>query len=313
MSGPRSVSEPSDAVLVRAAQAGDVTSLGALLERHRARLYAAAVGMLGHGPRAEDAVHDAFLVALRRIGDLREPSAARAWLLRIVGNVCLAELRRPAAEPLAEVQHEQAPDLGRAPVDEAIERMALRDWVWGALGRLSEPLRLAVLLRYFTRVNSYDAIAEVCGIPIGTVRSRLNTARARLADELLVTAAEGHPDTRRYRRRAQEVGAVMSAFERTGDPALLREAFVPDLRFTLFDRVERHGLDLFASQIAADFEDGVRTRPIRMIPGPDVAVVELWLDNPNEHPLHCPPALTLINFHDGHATYRIVSYYAARP
>ena len=62
------MSQPDDASLVRAAQAGDNVSLGTLLERHRALLLAVAVGMLGHGPQAEDAVHDTFVLALRRIG-----------------------------------------------------------------------------------------------------------------------------------------------------------------------------------------------------------------------------------------------------
>ncbi len=212
--------------------------------------------------------------------------------------------RSPTLEP--------AVDADRFPVEEAIDRAALRDWVWAALERLSEPLRLAILLRYFTRLNSYEAIAEVCGVPVGTVRSRLNAARAKLADDLLQTAAGAHPDTRRHRRRALEVGASMSAFERTGDPALLRDALASDLHFTLADGVERQGLDLFASLLAADFEDGVRTRPIRVVPGPDIAVVELWLDSPPEHPLHCPPALTQIHFHDGHTTHRIASHYAPR-
>jgi Sigma-70 region 2 len=57
----------SDAELARAAQGGDATSLGILLERHRAPLYAVALRMLGHGPHAEDAIQDAFLIALRSI------------------------------------------------------------------------------------------------------------------------------------------------------------------------------------------------------------------------------------------------------
>ena len=85
-----------DAALVRAAQAGDPAALGELLERHRALLHAVAVGMLGHGPQAEDAVHDTFLIALRRIGDLRDPARRARWLLAILGNVCRAQLRRPA-------------------------------------------------------------------------------------------------------------------------------------------------------------------------------------------------------------------------
>jgi RNA polymerase sigma factor (sigma-70 family) len=304
------VRDRDDAALVRAAQAGDHASLGALLERHRALLHAAAVGMLGHGPQAEDAVHDTFVVALRRIGDLREPAAARAWLLAIIANVCRAELRRPVVE-LATPEPVEPPSADT--VEAAIERSALRDWVWTALDRLSAPLRLAVMLRYFTSATSYDAIAEICGVPVGTVRSRLHAAKAQLAAELLRTAAEPHAETEAYRRLAAAAGGAMRDFERSGDRRVLDGFFTPDVRFRMADRVERQGLDLFASLLAADFEDGVTARLRSAIAGPDVAVVELWLDSPPQQPLHCPPAATQVHFHDGRATKRIVSYYAARP
>ena len=122
--------------------------------------------------------------------------------------------------------------------------MAMRDWVWTALERLSEPLRVVVVLRHFSGASSYEAIADVCGIPVGTVRSRLNAARARLADELLETAAGAHEDAAAWERAAREHGAAMTAFGRTGDAALLRGHFAPDLRFRLSDRVapDRHAL-----------------------------------------------------------------------
>ena len=94
-----SVGTLTDADLVRAAQAGDTAGLGALLERHRSRLHAIAVSILGHGPQAEDAVQDACVIALRRIGELRDPAAARAWLAAILVNVCRGQLRRPAWPP----------------------------------------------------------------------------------------------------------------------------------------------------------------------------------------------------------------------
>src|SRR3712207_6387923 len=75
------------------AQSGDAASLGVLLKRHRAPLCALALGLLGHGPDAQDAVQDAYLIALRKIGQLKEPEAAGAWLRAIVRNVCLSRLR----------------------------------------------------------------------------------------------------------------------------------------------------------------------------------------------------------------------------
>jgi predicted RNA polymerase sigma factor len=70
----------SDARLVLAAQRGDAASLGILLERHRTSMYALALRLLGHKPEAQDAVQDAFLVALSGIDRLRKPEAAGGWL-----------------------------------------------------------------------------------------------------------------------------------------------------------------------------------------------------------------------------------------
>jgi RNA polymerase sigma-70 factor (ECF subfamily) len=297
------MSVPDDAQLVRAAQAGDIAALGALLERHRAVMHAVAVGMLGHGPQAEDAVQDTFLIALRRLDGLRDPAAARGWLLAVLRNVCLAELRRPDRTPASEPSADT--------VDEAIERLALSEWVWTALERLSEPLRVPVVLRYFSRASSYEAIADICRVPVGTVRSRLNAARAKLAEELLATAALAHTDRGPQLRRAAEFGVAMQAFTRTGDRALLGDILTPDVEFVLADRVLRRGRDLYATLLTSDFEDGVTSRVKGVVTGAGLAIVELWLDSPPDDPLHCPPAVTQVHTHDGRMTRRIVSYYAS--
>lgn len=65
----------TDAELVSTARAGDPASLGLLLARHRAALYVAAVGLLGSVERAQDAVQEASLVAMRRLPELRDPAA----------------------------------------------------------------------------------------------------------------------------------------------------------------------------------------------------------------------------------------------
>src|SRR5262245_10984265 len=212
-----------DGALARVAQAGDVAGLGALLERHRARLLGVAVAMLGHGTAAEDAVQEAFVIAVRRIGELREPAAAGGWLLAILVNVCRAELRRPSYE--LPVGDPVEPGGALDTVQRSIDGLALRDWVWTALERLPEPQRVAIMLRHCSSAGSYDTIAELCGVPVGTVRSRLSAARARLADELLAAAAGAHDDHDAGRSQALAAGAALTAFQRSGDSRLLEGAF----------------------------------------------------------------------------------------
>ncbi|MGH2371439.1 MAG: dihydropteroate synthase, partial [Chloroflexota bacterium] len=96
---------PTDVELVVAAQAGDPGSLAVLLERHRAGMHAVALSILGYGPDAEDALQDAVVVALRRIGELRDAAAAGPWLHAIVRNACRMRLRAThahRAEPLGD-------------------------------------------------------------------------------------------------------------------------------------------------------------------------------------------------------------------
>ena len=301
---------PDDAVLARAAQAGDAASMGMLFERHRARLHAVAVGMLGHGSDAEDCVQDTIVTAMRRIGELREPAAIGGWLVAIVVNVCRAQLRRSTRELPGTDPAELRGALDT--VEETVERGALRDWVWTALERLPEPQRVVVMLRHFSSASSYSAIAEICDVPIGTVRSRLNAARARLADELLTTASAAHTDGDRVREWSLAAGAALLAFQHSGDQRLLESAFSPDVTFRMADRVERRGRSNLATGLARDFEAGVTARPLRVIPGEQVAITELLLDNPPDQPLHCPPAVTQVHFHDAGRAHRLISHYAPR-
>lgn len=158
----------SDADLVLAARAGDAGGFGALLERHRAGMLAVALSILGYGPETEDAVQDAALTAFARIDQLRDPAIAGAWLRAIVRTVCQMRVRARGAQERRRVEERLLPPTAVPSADERLERHALRNWVWCALEELSEPLRLPVLLRYFSGVSSYVEIATLCDVPVGT-------------------------------------------------------------------------------------------------------------------------------------------------
>ncbi len=303
------MTDATDTDLVRAAQAGEIAALGALLERYRAQMMAVAVSMLGHHPDTEDVVQDACIKALRRIGDVRDPAAVRGWLIAIVANGCRARLRRPSPETT-----DYFPDMPGTAVDSAeqmLERNAVRDWVQTALDGLPATLRTVVLLRYFSDASAYQTIAELCDVPVGTVRSRLHNARSQLAEQLLAAAANTNRPETVHRMLAEDAGLAMGAFETTGDAAHLADYYATDLHFALADGVQQCGRDLYAARLARDFNDGVRSHPIRVTAGADVTVVELRLDNPTDHPLHCPPGLTQLHFHDGRRIQRIASHYAS--
>jgi RNA polymerase sigma factor (sigma-70 family) len=301
----------SDADLVGTARAGDAASFGTLLERHRASLYASALSILGERGEAQDAVQDAFLIALQRLADLREPTAAAAWLHAIVRNACRMRLRASRETPSEILTLDRRDELDP---EDALERLALRDWVWTALERLPESLRATIMLRYFTRRCSYAEIGAILGIPIGTVRSRLNQAKRRLADALLKTSAAAHGDHGGLvKRRRRELTVALDQMEREGSAALYVADCSPDVLVEVPSRGSRvRGAVGERRHVEDGLAAGVRLRLTGIVASPGITIVEADYRNPREDPHHCPPNHTEIRIHPKGRTTRWIVYFGHR-
>jgi RNA polymerase sigma factor (sigma-70 family) len=278
----------SDVELVRAARDGDVSGLGLLLTRHEAGMRAVALGVLGYGPDAEDAVQDASLTALRRIGDLREPESVGPWLRMIVRNECRMRLR--AARSVVPVADPLVPADPMSP-ERIVDDHASRDWIWHAMGELTPSLRQTLLLRYFTTVTAYDEIAEVLEVPVGTVRSRLNQARGKLVESLRATADVAHTDAGEANAAsAREAVETLAVAERGEFPALVHDRWLPETEMIAGQGL-RGGRDLLVYGMDKDLNDGVHQRLRHAVTGRDVTVWEMDLISPPDDPEHCPPAV----------------------
>ncbi|MFE2336669.1 RNA polymerase sigma factor [Streptomyces coelicoflavus] len=302
---------PRDAELVRAAQAGDTGSLGLLLARHRAGMHAVALSVLGQNQDAEDAVQDAVLMALRRLGDVREPDAVGPWLRMIVRNVCRAKLRKTSAVPMADPAAAAAMERSGGPPDpaEVLDRHALRDWVWNALEDLSPGLRLVTMLRYFTGVTSYEDIAALCATPVGTVRSRLSQARAKLAGALLDSADRVHDDaaelSARHRRVAEE---TMVSAHRGELSSALSDGWSPQAE-VVWPTGRHTGIGYLPVAFEHDLADGVRHELLNVVSSREVVIWEAALLSPPEDPAHCPPTVTWVHFLDRDRVGKIRLYH----
>ncbi|WP_214470327.1 sigma-70 family RNA polymerase sigma factor [Mesorhizobium sp. dw_380] len=293
--------QPTDAELAVAARAGDCACLGLLLERHRARLYAAALQILGYGPEAEDAVHDTFLIALRHIGELKDPQAVAGWLHMVLHRICLRQLRGRRREVLA-AEVPDRPDEG-TDIEERLEKVALREWVWDALRKLPEPLQATAMLRYFGSYPSYEELATILAVPIGTVRSRLSEAKRRLAEMLLDTAGLVDPDTKlRSSEHQRFYVEIFDGLNRHGDRDRFLGHFADDLHLVRGGGKPVFGRSFLAGEVDSDTEAGVRLEPLRVLGAGSVIVIEGRFVNPPEDPFHCPPGIALVVFQqDGKA------------
>ena len=183
--------QKSDAQLVSLARRGDRSSFDMLVERHYTLAYNTAYRMLDDVDSASDATQAAFVRAYKSLGSFRGRSAFSTWLYRIVCNVCLDLLRNRrndvvsldvAVESPDGTSLHTIPDVSAKP-DLSAERSERQRCVHAALRRLSAEYRGVVVL--FDLLGfSYDEIADILQIPLGTVKSRLNRARLALKDTL---------------------------------------------------------------------------------------------------------------------------------
>ena len=303
-----------DAELVAAARSGETASFGALFERHRTRLYATALAMTGFHADAEDAVHETFLIALTRIGELKRPEAVAGWMRAILQNCCRGALRqhRRQATP-AERDHCFETLADEDLVESRIEANDLRDWVWAALQHLSPPLRLTAMMRFFGSWQSYDDIADILGVPVGTVRSRLAEAKLRLSDQLIASAglrpAAEDPDNS---ARLVEFDARLTEAHHGARDRFLAH-FADDLVLSWTSGNFVTGRYHLANEIVSDVSAGVTLRANRMFTADRIAVVEARFINPPEDPWHCPPGLAIVLIGEPHRITHMRLHFSARP
>jgi RNA polymerase sigma-70 factor (ECF subfamily) len=175
--------DESDGTLVAAAQAGDRDALETLLRRHHDRLAALCRRVCGNDADAADATQEALMAVVRGLPRYDGRAAFGTWAYRVATNACLDELRRRTRRPTPGLDHLPEPISGADPA----EAVAAAIDVDAALATLSPEFRAAVVLRDLCALD-YAEIAEVLGVPVGTVRSRIARGRAAVAAHL------GNPD-----------------------------------------------------------------------------------------------------------------------
>lgn len=179
----------ADQDLAQQAVRGDTTAFNRLVLRHQDAVYTLCVRLTGNVHDAADAAQDAFFSAFRNLAGFRG-GQVRSWLLRIAANSCYdlhrSRARRPADSLDQATTEEGAPpavvDPAAGPEQEAL-RHELGRVIQAGLMQLPESQRLAVVL---CDVHGYDyqSIAEITGVDVGTVKSRINRGRRRLRDHL---------------------------------------------------------------------------------------------------------------------------------
>lgn len=187
-----SAADPADAERVdpdradvEAARGGDAGAFEALVIRYQARIVSFAAAIVHDTGAAEDVAQEAFIRTWKGLRNFRGDSAFKTWLYRIASNVARTHLERQGRQARfgSESLDDEAAALRADEVPSGAtgveETLTTREAIDGALARLPEDWRLAVVLRDIEGLD-YKEIAEVTDAPIGTVESRIFRARRRL-------------------------------------------------------------------------------------------------------------------------------------
>lgn len=197
--------------LIHSAQKGDVNAFNRLVLEYQTLAYNVAYRIMAEADAAADATQEAFISAYKHIDSYRGGSF-RGWLMRIVTNACYDELRRRKRRPAVSLEElttnlegeENDSDAVLAsteePPEERTQRKELATALQNCLNNLPDDMRTVTVLCDVQGMD-YAEIAEATGVALGTVKSRLSRARARLRDCL------------------QDVRELLPAVYRLGDEA----------------------------------------------------------------------------------------------
>ena len=189
---PRATVSAEEKALIERCKRGDLAAFNDLVRKYEKQVYNFAYRLTGNYDDANDVAQDAFLRVFNAISTFRGDASFSTWLFRITTNVFLDERKRAKAHPHASLDEYLELDESSvarqiedpSPTPEAVlEESERAQLLQRAIGGLPEYQRAMVTL-YHGQQKSYEEIAEIMDLPIGTVKSRLNRARLALKEKL---------------------------------------------------------------------------------------------------------------------------------
>lgn len=172
--------------LIRAMQRGDQEAFAKILAAYEKQVYNLCLRMTANHEDAADLTQEAFLKVWRGVGNYKFESSFSTWIFRLTSNVCIDFLRSKKRRPTISLTQEEqdgaaeleVPDAAPLPEEQLLQRERQRE-IAAAMTQLDEEFRMILTLRVLEDL-SYEQIAEVMDLKVGTVKSRLARARTKL-------------------------------------------------------------------------------------------------------------------------------------
>ncbi len=188
----KGLSRAEEQALIERCKSGEARAFDELVERYQKRVYNFAFGIAGNQDDANDVAQEAFVRVLTSIQTFRGDANFTTWIYRIVTNVYLDERKKSKSHRLISLDDYidlEENSVSRQIIDESPQPDVVAEnkekylAIRKAVNSLPDYQRIIVTL-YHLHDRSYEEIAEILHLPIGTVKSRLNRARLALAEKL---------------------------------------------------------------------------------------------------------------------------------
>jgi len=189
MTGASNLTGESDHDLVAKSLRGNQKAFRELVERYHSTAYAVVRGILGDSDDVEDVLQVVYVKVHRGLAGFRGDAKLSTWIYQIARNEAInaAKRRRLDTAPIEDV-HVATPE--RESPEAAMHQRQLREELEAGMQRLDENQRLALELRYMGE-RSYEEIAEIMGVPLGTVKTYIHRGKAELKKVMTRRAAGG--------------------------------------------------------------------------------------------------------------------------
>ncbi|MBS1858258.1 MAG: RNA polymerase sigma factor [Acidobacteria bacterium] len=174
----------SEAALARAMLAGESDAFEKFVEHFRSKLFRYSWLMCGSPEDAEEVAQETLLKVFQSIDQLRDPEHVRSWVYRIARNACLMQRRKSVFAPTEELPADEVPLADETvPADDRLLQNELRNVIERVVMELSPTYRPVVVLRDLEGLSTEET-AEILGLRIDVVKTRLHRGRAAMKEKL---------------------------------------------------------------------------------------------------------------------------------
>jgi RNA polymerase sigma factor (sigma-70 family) len=284
---------------VKAARAGEKHSWNDLYQFYYSPLYATALHICSNSTIAKDLVQDAFMVAYLKLPQLKDTTAFSSWIRKILFHTYYSSFRKKRLNSYVTSLPVEPDSWWEDEINKKFEAVSTKSKLYTLLANLPDTLRTVLLLRYFSNFQSYEEIAAILSVPVGTVRSRLNHAKSKLFE----LWNEHKTDNIKIFKESEEwnhfyYSTCSGIHEHDDCKDRFMQHLQKNIKIIFPGGKSNFGSHLFEAKIFDDREFGSWLMPTNVVSCGDTSVIEVRHFNSPEHPDHCPHSSILVLHRD---------------